>query len=93
MDALISELGGPTAVARMTGVKVPTVIGWKRIPAERCPAIERATGGRFACEQLRDDVVWVRVPDPAWPHPQGRPCIDVAGPVDLVEDEPRKEAA
>jgi hypothetical protein len=21
-----------------------------------------------------------RVPDPSWPHPQGRPCIDVAAP-------------
>jgi hypothetical protein len=22
-----------------------------------------------------------RQPDPAWPHPEGRPCIDVAAPV------------
>lgn len=29
---------------------------------------------------MRPDVVWARVPDPGWPHPDGRPCIDVAMP-------------
>lgn len=49
-------------------------------PPDRCPAIERATDGRVTCEELRGDITWQRVPDPAWPHPQGRPCIDVAAP-------------
>ena len=31
-------------------------------------------------EELRPDVHWIRVPDPDWPHPQGRPAIDVAAP-------------
>lgn len=48
-------------------------------PPDRCPDIERAMGGRITCEELRPDVRWQRVPDPAWPHPHGRPCIDVAG--------------
>ena len=40
---------------------------------------QRATAGKYPCEQLRHDVRWHRVPDPAWPwHPQGRPLIDVA---------------
>lgn len=52
--------------------------GRRRLPADRCPAIERATNGAVAVERLRPDVRWVRVPDPAWPHPDGRPCIDVA---------------
>lgn len=79
MDNVIAHLGGPSKVAKMLGIKPPSVIGWGgRVPADRCPAIERATNGAVAVEQLRPDVRWVRVPDPAWPHPGGRPCIDVA---------------
>jgi hypothetical protein len=52
----------------------------RRPPADRCPDIERALDGRVTCEQMRPDVRWQRVPDPAWPHPDGRPCIDVAAP-------------
>lgn len=76
----IDQLGGPTAVARMCGVKPPSVLEWRKrgIPQERCPDIERATAGQWRCEQLRPDVVWVRVPDPLWPHADGRPCIDVS---------------
>ena len=31
-------------------------------------------------DQLRPDVRWARIADPTWPHPGGRPTIDVAGP-------------
>lgn len=34
---------------------------WKsrgNVPAEHCPAIERATGGKVRCEELRPDVAW-----------------------------------
>lgn len=81
MTDLVRSLGGPTAVARMLGIKAPSVIGWAgKPPPDRCPAIERATGGRVTCEQLRPDVAWQRIPDPDWPNPLGRPCIDVAAP-------------
>jgi DNA-binding transcriptional regulator YdaS (Cro superfamily) len=81
MSTLITSLGGPTAVARMLGIKAPSVIGWNgRPPPDRCPAIERATDGRVTCEELRPDVRWQRVPDATWPHVGGRPCIDVAAP-------------
>lgn len=81
MTTLIQTLGGPTAVARMLGIKPPSVVGWAgRVPPDRCPPIERATAGRVTCEVLRPDVTWQRVPDPTWPHPAGRPCIDVAAP-------------
>lgn len=81
MSELIVSLGGPTAVARMLGIKPPSVIGWNgKPPSDRCPAIERATEGRVTCEQMRPDVRWQRVPDPDWPHAAGRPCIDVAAP-------------
>ena len=70
----------------MVGVRPPSVVGWRGVvPAERCPAIERATEGRVACEALRPDVRWARVPDPLWPHPGGRPCIDVAAPAEVDE--------
>lgn len=52
--------------------------GRRKLPPDHCPAIERATHGTVTVEQLRPDVRWVRVPDPRWPHPAGRPCIDVA---------------
>ena len=52
--------------------------GRKRTPAEHCPPIEKALDGKVTCESLRPDIKWHRVPDPAWPHPDGRPLIDVA---------------
>ncbi|WP_220486046.1 YdaS family helix-turn-helix protein [Aquariibacter albus] len=54
--------------------------GRRPTPVDRCPAIERATSGRVSCEELRPDVRWHRVPDADWPHPEGRPLIDVAAP-------------
>lgn len=80
MPDLIDKLGGPTVVARMCDVRVPSVIDWRRsgIPRDRCPDIERASGGKVTCDEMRPEVAWVRVPDPDWPHPGGRPCIDVA---------------
>ena len=79
---VIDQLGGPSAVARIVGVKAPSVIEWRKrgIPADRCPAIERATAGAVPCETLRPDVRWSRIPDSGWPHPAGRPVIDVARP-------------
>jgi DNA-binding transcriptional regulator YdaS (Cro superfamily) len=57
-----------------------------RAPLERCPAIEQALKGMVTCEELRSDVAWARIPDPAWPHPAGRPVIDVARPVAAVKE-------
>ena len=74
-----------SAIAAQLGVTRAAVSQWfaagSRPPLDRCPAIERATGGRVTCEELRGDVQWARVPDPNWPHPGGRPCLDVAAPV------------
>ncbi len=87
-SALIDQLGGVSAVARMTGVSAPTAHAYRQrgIPAERCPAIERATQGAVAVETLRSDVQWSRIPDPDCPHPAGRPVIDVARPVAAQEE-------
>lgn len=75
--------GSSLRLAREIGgdVKRQNVDHWRKsgaVPAERCPAIERAVQGKVLCEELRPDLSWVRVPDPDWPwHPLGRPCIDV----------------
>ena len=74
-----------TDLASRLGVSKAAVSQWfsGRPPADRCPSIERATAGRVTVDQLRPDVRWVRVTDPTWPHPEGRPCIDVAAPVEV----------
>ena len=74
----VSDLGGPTVVARIVGVKVPSVHGWRSIPARHCPTIEKALDGEVTVEQMRPDVAWLRVKDKTWPHPKGRPCEDHA---------------
>jgi DNA-binding transcriptional regulator YdaS (Cro superfamily) len=58
--AATEKVGGQAALARILDVKPPTVNQWvkgeRQVPAEQCPAIERATGVR--CERLRPDVPW-----------------------------------
>lgn len=78
-------LGGQQALARIARVTPAAVSQWSaaRVPTDRCPSIERATAGQVTCEALRPDVRWVRVSDPDWPHADGRPCIDVAAPVEV----------
>jgi hypothetical protein len=77
----------------MLGIKPPSVIGWRGTPpAVRCPAIERATAGQVTCEALRPDVRWARIPDDDWPHPEGRPTIDVAGGPPVPAEEARDAA-
>lgn len=70
-----------TAIAAHSPDMSRWATGARPVPPDRCPAIERATNGQVTCTELRPDVAWHRVPDPAWPHPEGRPLIDVAAPV------------
>jgi len=55
-------IGGVRAMADSLGVTPSAVGQWingkRPIPAERCPSIERATGGKVRAEQLRPDVDW-----------------------------------
>jgi DNA-binding transcriptional regulator YdaS (Cro superfamily) len=53
----------PTKLAGAIGGRVVRqhVEHWLKVghvPAEYCPSIERATGGRVRCEDLRTDVAW-----------------------------------
>ncbi|WKL18699.1 helix-turn-helix domain-containing protein [Comamonas testosteroni] len=55
-------LGGQLSLAKALKVTPPAVNQWlsgkRPVPAERCPSIERLTGGAVTCEQLRPDVEW-----------------------------------
>lgn len=50
----------------------------RRPSAENCVGIERATSGAVTVEELRPNAFWTRIPDPDWPHPEGRPLLDFA---------------
>lgn len=62
VDRAIAAVGSATALALQLGVTSAAVGQWKsgerRVPAERCPEIERATLGVVRCEELRPDVAW-----------------------------------
>ena len=58
-------VGGKAALARLVGVKPPTVQQWatgaRSVPIERCVAIERATKGAVTRKELRPDdwqLIW-----------------------------------
>ena len=55
-------LGSGAALARLCGVTKGAVWQWglpgRRVPAEHCPTIEKATLGMVRCEDLRPDVDW-----------------------------------
>ena len=48
-------------MARKLGLSSHSVVyQWRqtRVPAEKCPDIEKMTEGRVRCEELRPDVLW-----------------------------------
>lgn len=64
---IIEILGGTSAVAKMTGVKMPSVSGWKStgiIPKDKlimlAPEIENVSGGKYTREMLLPDC-WQRI--------------------------------
>lgn len=58
----LEKRGDNASLAKALGVSPVVVSQWRtgarQVPAERCPAIERATGGVVRCEDLRPDVDW-----------------------------------
>jgi len=57
----IAHCGGQSALASAIGLSQSHVWNWlnrRSIPAEHCPAIERATERAVRCEALRPDVDW-----------------------------------
>jgi DNA-binding transcriptional regulator YdaS (Cro superfamily) len=59
-DYLNANPGSGSRLAADLGVNPVMVTQWrhgkKRVPAERCPEIERATSGKVTCEELRPDL-------------------------------------
>lgn len=80
LQAASDSVGGITKLAGAIGQSVQAVSNWRvrGVPLMQCAAIELATAAGVTVEQLRADICWLRVPDPDWPHPAGRPCIDAA---------------
>lgn len=62
LDKAAEIIGSQAAIALLCGVSRGAVNQWKdkerRVPAEYCPLIERATAGAVRCEDLRPDVAW-----------------------------------
>lgn len=85
LDAYLSREGAESAVdfARRAGLNPDQVRQWRyghndRRPSEdNCARLERASSGLVTCEELRPDLAWIRIADKAWPHPKGRPAVDI----------------
>ena len=72
-----------SALASAIGLSQSHVWNWlarERVPAEHCPAIERATLRKVRCEELRPDVDWACLREMArpWVRPGARAdeCAD-----------------
>ena len=65
----VESAGGQAALARAVGVKQQHVWNWlnrdRRVPAERCADIERATNGAVTRAELRPDVFGELKPEDA----------------------------
>lgn len=78
--------GSPTAIAAALGdgITRQVVEYWQakgRVPFERGPLVERRCrerGHAIDVELLCPGMTWRRVKDKKWPHPDGRPLLDVA---------------
>lgn len=57
-----SKRGEMARLIRAMNIAQPIVSLWvsgkRRVPAERCPEIEKFTEGKVTCEELRPDVNW-----------------------------------
>lgn len=62
LNTYLGSIENAASLARKLGINPVLVSQWKNgyraVPAERCPDIEVATGGKVRCEDLRPDVEW-----------------------------------
>lgn len=59
LDLAVQALGTQDALASVLRIKSPSISEWRkrgRVPAERCIAIEQATGGQVTRYELRPDI-------------------------------------
>ncbi len=75
IDLAAEVVGSQSALASLLGVTKAAVSQWKdagrQVPADKCPAIEKATGGAVRCEELRPDVEWAVVRGPVEAKAEG----------------------
>ena len=100
MDALrraIDLFGGQAGLAAILGLRQQNIWNWLNrsgsVPAEFCPAIERASrdkGQPILCEELRPDVAWgvLRDQHRIWPE-----LIGTDGAPDVPVQPAAQEAA
>lgn len=67
IDKAIGFFGSASALAKTLNVTKGAVSQWKvsgRVPAPRCPEIEKLTQRSVLCEELNDGIDWafVRIP-------------------------------
>ena len=76
---LDADRGRLTALAWHFGLTQSAVSQWRSngVPYQRMKAVRDYTAGAVTLEEM--------LPDPAWPHPDGRPCLDVAGPAEVCD--------
>ena len=76
IEQAIAHYGSVTKMAQSLGVSPQAVCFWRdgkrKIPADKCPDIDRGTGGVVACEVLRADVDWAYLR--AAPQPTTEPA-------------------
>lgn len=81
-EYLSAERGRGACIAAALDVAPQQIYQWasgsRGIPAEHCPAIERATNGAVRCEDLRPDVDWAYLREAA-SSPQTLPYTIPAG--------------
>ena len=69
LDRAVAAAGSINKLAVILGVSKGAVWQWslpgRQVPAEHCPAIERITSGAVRCEELRPDVDWAYLRNPA----------------------------
>lgn len=62
LNSYLDERGRVNELAAALEIPAALLSQWKtgvrKVPAERCPAIEKATAGAVTCEELRPDVDW-----------------------------------
>ena len=84
-DYVDAVRGRQAELARVLKCPPPLIFQWARsvrpVPYMRCLQLEHATGGHVTCEEMRPDIAWCRVRDRKWPHPQGRPFVEVSANV------------
>ncbi len=73
-----AERGRASKLAAAIGIDPVLISYWangvRQVPAERCLTIQQATDGRVTCKEMRPDLPWDVVSEPATkPKPRSKP--------------------